>query len=269
MRHYAHNIGDYAAATVHLTWLEDCAYRRLLDLYYQTERPLPNDLDDIARRVRAVSRWEKAALRRVLTEFFFKNDDGCWHQRRADKELSAFKRMAEGGRIGGLKAQAKGRTKPTLRPTVQPTTTHYPLEEERVERKSDSLPARARSDRDDPGIEQFVPEARDAPDPATKPAFLRRHLTQQAIPPNWRPSTMAIQRLRASRPDMTDAQIAEETERFLSWCAETNKTSFSAEDTWLNFMRKTHVKPASDDDPDDSPAARGIAAAFARRFPDG
>jgi uncharacterized protein YdaU (DUF1376 family) len=38
---YSFHIGDYAAHTRHLTPIEDIAYRRMLDLYYTSEKPLP------------------------------------------------------------------------------------------------------------------------------------------------------------------------------------------------------------------------------------
>ena len=41
MNFYPFHIGDYASATRHLTWIEDAAYRRLLDVYYVKEGPLP------------------------------------------------------------------------------------------------------------------------------------------------------------------------------------------------------------------------------------
>ena len=31
MNFYKHHLGDYYKDTVHLSWMEDCAYRRLLD----------------------------------------------------------------------------------------------------------------------------------------------------------------------------------------------------------------------------------------------
>lgn len=103
MRHFAHHIGDYAAATAHLTMIEDAAYHRLLRLYYQNERPLPADENEVMRRVRAASRSEKNAVRRMLTEFFTLSSDG-WHQSRADKEISTYKGLVEAGREGGIKS---------------------------------------------------------------------------------------------------------------------------------------------------------------------
>ena len=44
MHYYQFNIGDYAKATRHLTNDEDLAYRRLIELYYDTEKPLIKDI---------------------------------------------------------------------------------------------------------------------------------------------------------------------------------------------------------------------------------
>jgi uncharacterized protein YdaU (DUF1376 family) len=114
VRHFAHHIGDYAAATAHLSFMEDAAYRRMLDLYYQTERPLPTDENELMRRLRAVSRSEKNAVRRILTEFFTLSSDG-WHQSRADDEIAKYKHLANLGRLGGLKG---GRPKRLADPLV-------------------------------------------------------------------------------------------------------------------------------------------------------
>lgn len=142
MRHYAHNIGDYAAATRHLSFVEDAAYRRLLDRYYQEEKPLPSDVTTCCRLVAARSKEERQAVQDVLTEFFVLESDG-WHQKRADREIAGFLRKAEvareNGRTGGRpKTKREPKNKPDDNPQItQPVsaglpseklpTTHYPL----------------------------------------------------------------------------------------------------------------------------------------------
>lgn len=108
MHHYAHHIGDYRAHTAHLTFLEDAAYRRLLDRYYMTERPLEADLAALQRLVGARDDDEKRAVETVLQEFFTLQDDG-WHQSRADDEIAAYQARAEAGRKNGAFG---GRPKP-------------------------------------------------------------------------------------------------------------------------------------------------------------
>ena len=87
MNYYKHHIGDYAAATAHLSILEDGVYSRLLRIYYRDEKPLPLDLKAVQRLVGARSKDEREAVQTVLEEFFTREDDG-WHNRRADAEIA-------------------------------------------------------------------------------------------------------------------------------------------------------------------------------------
>ena len=90
MNYYEHHLGDYAAATGHLSWDEDMAYRRLISAYYHHERPIPLDLKAACRLVRASSSTQRQAVETVLGEFFVAEDDG-WHQKRCDAEIARFK----------------------------------------------------------------------------------------------------------------------------------------------------------------------------------
>ena len=114
MRHFAHNIGDYAAATAHLSFIEDAAYHRLLRRYYQDEKPLPTALTDCQRLVGARTKEEREAVRVVLEEFFTLQADG-WHQSRADREIAGYRERAEIARRNGTKSA--GRPKPTGNPS--------------------------------------------------------------------------------------------------------------------------------------------------------
>lgn len=89
MNYYEHHIGDYAKATSHLTFVEDAAYSRLIRKYYDTEAPLPAELAAVQRLVGARTREEKSAVKTVLEEFFFLEQDG-WHNKRADEEIARY-----------------------------------------------------------------------------------------------------------------------------------------------------------------------------------
>lgn len=89
MNYYPHNIGDYAAATGHLSALEDCFYRRMLDRYYQTEEPLPADPARLCKLVRAVTKPERAAVAAIADEFFMRDGD-VLRQGRCDAEIAVF-----------------------------------------------------------------------------------------------------------------------------------------------------------------------------------
>ncbi len=89
MHYYKHSIADFNNATRHLTRLERSIYRDLIDMYYDTEKPLDADFDKLARRVLVVSDEEKTALKNVLDDFFVLESDG-WHQHRCDEELESY-----------------------------------------------------------------------------------------------------------------------------------------------------------------------------------
>lgn len=89
MNYYEHHLGDYLRDTVHLSMLEDAAYRRLLDAYYTREGPLPADPRECCKLARAASRAERDAVQRVLEQFFQLEETGH-HQRRADAEIARF-----------------------------------------------------------------------------------------------------------------------------------------------------------------------------------
>ena len=90
MNYYPFHIGDYASATRHLSWDEDAAFRRLLDVYYTTEKPLSLDLRAVCRLVLATTPEQRDAVEVVLSEFFDRTDDG-WVNRRAEAELEAMR----------------------------------------------------------------------------------------------------------------------------------------------------------------------------------
>lgn len=112
MNFYKHHIGDYAAATSHLSILEDGAYSRLLRIYYRDESPLPVDTKAVQRLAGARSKDERDAVQVVLEEFFELEDDG-WHNKRADEEIARASSQAETNRRIAEEREAKRRaTKP-------------------------------------------------------------------------------------------------------------------------------------------------------------
>lgn len=92
MHYYKFNIGDYVSATQHLEPLEDLAYRRMLDIYYLNEKPLPNDVEQVARLIRMRTHCE--CITNVLNDFFVLEEDG-FHCNRVDVELFAFREKSE------------------------------------------------------------------------------------------------------------------------------------------------------------------------------
>jgi len=72
--------------------IEDGAYNRLLDLYYVSDRPLPEDREKLFSQIRAYSGEEKAAVEKVLSEYWKKGRFG-FTNRRAKKERIRVKKL--------------------------------------------------------------------------------------------------------------------------------------------------------------------------------
>ena len=86
MNYYAFHIGDYKAHTSHLSLIEDLAFRRMLDLYYLTESPLP----DVKKIARAICMRENIEdIQTVLDEFFIGTEEGYIHNR-CEREIKAM-----------------------------------------------------------------------------------------------------------------------------------------------------------------------------------
>lgn len=94
INYYPHHIGDYITATAHLTMIEDGAYRRLLDLYYSTEKQLPLDRKALYRVARARTPEEQEAVDIVLEEFFEETEEGWFHSR-CEEEIDAARDKGE------------------------------------------------------------------------------------------------------------------------------------------------------------------------------
>lgn len=101
MNYYPFHIGDYISHTSHLTDAEDLAYRRMIDLYYQSEQPFP-DAEFVARRVKSTPEIVSV----LLSEYFVKSEDG-WRNKRADEEIEKYHAKAESARNANKAKLAK------------------------------------------------------------------------------------------------------------------------------------------------------------------
>jgi uncharacterized protein YdaU (DUF1376 family) len=122
MHYFQFNIGDYTSHTSHLDLIEDIAYRRMLDWYYTHEKPLPKDVQEIARQIRM--RDNAAAIRDVLNEFFELTEEG-WYSSRVDREIQHYKsKVEQASRAGKASAERRLNGRST---DVQPTNNHKPI----------------------------------------------------------------------------------------------------------------------------------------------
>ena len=106
--------------------IEDIAYRRLLDAYYLSERPLNSGLTSVARQIGMREYEEEVGL--VLSEFFVLGEAG-WTNSRADKEIAHYKsKIDQASRAGKASAERRLNGRSTDVPTdVQPTNNQEPI----------------------------------------------------------------------------------------------------------------------------------------------
>ena len=114
---YKFHLGDYITHTTHLSDAEDLAYRRLLDLYYMSEAPIPLNAELVARKIRI----DLDITESVLGEFFERTENGYFNHR-CHVEVAKYQaQVATNQRLGKLGGRPK-KTEPVTEsePKVNP-----------------------------------------------------------------------------------------------------------------------------------------------------
>jgi uncharacterized protein YdaU (DUF1376 family) len=104
MHYYQHHIGDFIKDTSFLTNEEVGIYLKLLWIYYDSEKPLPNSLFELLMKVNA--RDQMDALKGIL-EMFFTLEGDEWHHTRCDNEIEHYHRQLETASKAGKASAAK------------------------------------------------------------------------------------------------------------------------------------------------------------------
>jgi len=123
---YKFAAAEYQIKTVHLSDAEDLAYRRLLDMAYLSEKPIPLDTNLVSRRIRL----DQDIVEQVLSEFFEKTPEG-YRNRRVEEEVLAYQTIIERN-LKGTKAAAEkaaeraaqGVKRRSPRTLTEPTSDH-------------------------------------------------------------------------------------------------------------------------------------------------
>lgn len=224
MHHYQHNIKTFNHATRHLTRVERALYRDLIELYYDTEQPLPAvSFDKLCRLVLAHSDDEKTALKAVLDEFFVLtgevySHDYCDEQIEKYRANSSIKSKAGKASAEARKAKSEQRkasrkqTLNTCSTDVQLTSNHKPITNNQVK---DIVPANA----------------------VTKPA------TGTRLDPEWQlPKELGNWALEQG---LNKQQVILEGEKFRDhWIAQAGAKGRKADwpATWRNWIRNSKTR---------------------------
>lgn len=120
MHYFQFEIKEWVSNTAHLSLEEEAIYLRLINYYYDSEKPIPNDNQLILRKLR-ISNIDMA--NQILTEFF-KNTEEGWIHSRCDREIEKYNsRIDQASRAGKASAEARFNDRST---TVQPIINHKP-----------------------------------------------------------------------------------------------------------------------------------------------
>jgi uncharacterized protein YdaU (DUF1376 family) len=94
---------------VHLSDAEDLAYRRLLDLYYMSEKEIPLETESVARKIRL----DLDITESVLNEFFERTETGYFNNR-CHVEVTKYQHQVENnrqlGKRGGRPSKTESKT---------------------------------------------------------------------------------------------------------------------------------------------------------------
>jgi uncharacterized protein YdaU (DUF1376 family) len=122
MHHFRFHIGDYRGATAHLTNEEDLTYRRLIEMYYDREGPLPLETQWVSKRVRVPVEM----VEQMLSEYFVATNDG-WRHPRCDQDIADYHTQVEknrtNGKLGGRPRKVRSNGNP-LGLSNNPLATH-------------------------------------------------------------------------------------------------------------------------------------------------
>ena len=215
MHYYPFHVGDYQTHTAHLSDTEDLAYRRMLDLYYINQKPLPSDAAKVARLIRLPAAVEEV---RGLLEEFFVLQDGVYTNKRCDKEIASFQKQ----KIGGAKG-AKARW-------------------DKAKGKGGDDPPNKDGNKEGNGEGTLTPMATKNQEPRTR----ERRATR--LPADWEPTDELIEFARKERPDLN---LRTTVMSFMNyWQAKSGKDAAKLDwdktfKNWVLNEKQGSVKPAA------------------------
>lgn len=123
MHYFSFHISDYMSHTAHLTPIEDIAYIRCLMIYYLHEKPLLEDIGEVAREIRMPDNIPEVTY--VLNKYFTHDVGKGWRLARADEEIQKYKNKMAACSKGGKSAALVNRKSTAA--ALPLTNNHKPL----------------------------------------------------------------------------------------------------------------------------------------------
>ncbi len=235
MHYYKFNIKDWSRDTAHLSVEEEGVYRRLLDHYYESESPIPQETKSVIRRLRLVGHEE--ALGVVIGEFFSLEADG-YHHKRCDDEIEKYHSKAtanrENGKRGGRPSKpnenpSDSQEQPNDNLNQEPLTTNQLNQDQKI------CAADAQAPKDLLGDD--APKVNATPD-QPKGSKGSRLPADWTLPQEW------LDWAVTDRPEMGESLLRREGEKFRDhWHAASGAKACKANwvATWRNWVRNANA----------------------------
>jgi uncharacterized protein YdaU (DUF1376 family) len=110
VNYYSFHIGDFRSGTINMSRQARWMYRDMLDIYYDTEKPLKLDFELLCDEIGAESDEDRRLVERILRLKFVKTEDG-YHNEVCDQVIAEYHKKAEtaqtNGKLGGRPKKAK------------------------------------------------------------------------------------------------------------------------------------------------------------------
>lgn len=100
MNYYPFHIGDFRSGTVHMSRLARWIYRDMMDVYYDSEKPLTLDFEALCDQIGVESAEERAVVQKLLRFKFVQTEDGYRHDI-CDAVIVEYRHKAETARENG------------------------------------------------------------------------------------------------------------------------------------------------------------------------
>jgi len=228
---YQFHIGDFNRETRHLTRLERGIYRDMLDIYYETEKPLPLDIERIFRLVVAISNEERTAVEQVLNEFFHKNELG-YAQVRCELEIERYKtNTTQKSEAGKRSAEARAAKRQEII-NGRSTGVKIPLQ------RNVNVESTNQSTSTSQPVSQSL---------SVTPSATPKKSTGCRLAEDWKPTKEYWDEAILIKPDLTREWFLEIAHGFKDyWIAKTGKDATKANwlATWRNWLRNEVKKNA-------------------------
>jgi len=214
MHYYKFEIATWHLHTSHLSLIEEAVYWRLINFYYDTETPIPQETQSVIRRLRLVEYSDIVAS--ILLEFFVLQDDG-WHQKHCDIKILEYHDTAIRNKNNGKNGGRPKKSNDLLDEKTQSVISGNP--DETLIKNKELLTINKELE------------------------IIEKKHRATRLPPTWEPSESMIEHCKLKRPDLNWRDVADAFRDY--WVSAPKGTKLDWDATWRTWVRNQRAAPAN------------------------